>query len=91
MGASENMYYSRASYHPVGINKDRFPTRDSRPDPNVSFIQRFHCTTRDSRPDPTVSFIRFHCTTRDVYSRPDHNMSFHTIFNITFYSAILAD
>ena len=24
-------------------DKDSLPTRDSRPDPNVSFIQRFHC------------------------------------------------
>ena len=35
-----------------------FTVRDSRPDPNVSFIQRFHCITRDSRPDPNVSFIQ---------------------------------
>ena len=25
--------------HPVGINKDRFSTRDSRPDPNVSYSE----------------------------------------------------
>ena len=43
-------------------NRDSLPIRDSRPDPNVSFIQRFHCTTRDSGPDPNVSYIvRFHC------------------------------
>ena len=56
-------------------DKNDLPTRDSRPDSNVSFIQRFYCTTRDSRPDPNVSFIqRFHCAIRD--SRPDPNVSF---------------
>ena len=48
--------------------KDSLPTRDSRPDPNVSFIQEVplylnlwgkdSLPTRDSRPDPNVSFIQ---------------------------------